>query len=325
MTARVLGNVVELQPSLSDAHRGGRSVVALTFASGRRLVYKPKDMGTEAAYQRLLAWLNDQGAPLSFKVLKVLDRSTHGWEEFVPHLPCQNPDEGRRYYERAGMLLCLFYVLEVTDCHYENIVASGEYPVLVDAETVMHHRAGALIPADDNARSEAFDQIDHSVLRTGLLPRWELSADKRTAYHMSGLGEADEQELPVRAPTWVRANTDQMALEPAAPAAHRARERTNPGRPPAQPAGAQPADRRRLPADVRLPAPTPRCTVGIGSAARAGARAGPFRVSTDGHLRAHPLRPPERPLPARRGGPEHPARAARKDSGATARPAGPAR
>ena len=145
----------------------------MTFASGRRLVYKPKDMGTEAAYQRLLAWLNDQGAPLSFKVLRVLDRSTHGWEEFVPHRRASNPDQGRRYYERAGTLLCLFYVLEVTDCHYENIVASGEYPVLVDAETVMHHRAGALIPADDNARSEAFDQIDHSVLRTGLSPRWE--------------------------------------------------------------------------------------------------------------------------------------------------------
>jgi hypothetical protein len=49
------GNVVELEPSLSDPHGGMRSVVALTFASGRKLVYKPKDMGTEAAYHRLLA------------------------------------------------------------------------------------------------------------------------------------------------------------------------------------------------------------------------------------------------------------------------------
>ena len=57
-----LGNVVELKPSLSDPHRGGRSVIALTFASGRKLVYKPKDMGTEAAYHRLLAWLNERGA-----------------------------------------------------------------------------------------------------------------------------------------------------------------------------------------------------------------------------------------------------------------------
>ena len=81
-----LGNVVELKPSLSDPHRGRRSVVALTFTSGRKLVYKPKDMGTEAAYHRLLAWLNEQGAPLPFKVLKVLDRSTHGWVELMKHV-----------------------------------------------------------------------------------------------------------------------------------------------------------------------------------------------------------------------------------------------
>jgi type 2 lantibiotic biosynthesis protein LanM len=208
-----LGNVVELEPSLSDPHRGRRGVVALTFASGRKLVYKPKDMGTEAAYHRLLAWLNERGAPLPFKVLEVLDRSTHGWVEFVEHLPCRDQDEARRYFERAGMLLCLIYALEGTDCHHQNIIACGEYPVLIDAETLMHHRARAVVPEDENAQTEAFERLGHSVLRTGLLPRWELSADERTAYNISGLGEADEQELPVRTPRWVRVNTDRMALE----------------------------------------------------------------------------------------------------------------
>jgi type 2 lantibiotic biosynthesis protein LanM len=208
-----LGNVVELKPSLSDPHRGGRSVIALTFASGRKLVYKPKDMGTEAAYHRLLAWLNERGAPLPFKVLRVLDRSTHGWVEFVEHLPCRDQDEARRYYERAGMLLCLFYALEGTDCHYENIIASGEYPVLIDTETLMHHRARAVVPGDENAQAEAYEQLGRSVMRTGLLPRWELSADRRTAYHISGLGESEEQELPVRTRRWTRINTDRMAPE----------------------------------------------------------------------------------------------------------------
>ncbi|HEX7169286.1 MAG TPA: type 2 lanthipeptide synthetase LanM, partial [Rubrobacter sp.] len=208
-----LGDVVEVEPSLSDPHRGRRSALALTFASGLKLVYKPKDMGTEAAYHRLLALLNERGAPLPFKVLRVLGRSTHGWVEFAEHLPCRDRDEARRYYERAGMLLCLFYALEGTDCHYENIIASGEYPVLIDTETLMHHRARVAVPENENAQTEAFDRLGRTVLRTGLLPRWELSPDEHTAFHISGLGEADEQELPVRAPRWVRVNTDRMALE----------------------------------------------------------------------------------------------------------------
>ncbi len=208
-----LGGVVELRPSLSDPHGGGRGVVALTFASGRTLVYKPKDMGTEAAYFRLLGWLNEKGAPLPFKVLEVLDLSTHGWVEFVEHLPCRDEGEARRYHERAGMLLCLFYALEVTDCHYENIVASGEHPVLIDAETLMHHRSA--IPArEEDAQTVAGEQFAHSVLRTGLLPRWELAADGRTAYHVSGLGQAGDQPI-MQAPKWVRVNTDRMALETA--------------------------------------------------------------------------------------------------------------
>ena len=211
------GQVLEIRPSLSDAHRGGRSVVALTFASGRRLVYKPKDLGTEAAYQRLLTWLNEQGAPLPFKVLKVLDRSTHGWSEFVEHLPCEDQEQGRRFYRRAGMLLCLCYVLEVTDCHYENLIAHREHPVLVDDETLMHHRAESEIPADDDARSTAFDQLYHSVLRSGLLPQWEVGPDHRSAFSLSGLGEADDQDLPALGPTWTRINTDRMAKEPGGP------------------------------------------------------------------------------------------------------------
>ncbi|MGF1470870.1 MAG: type 2 lanthipeptide synthetase LanM family protein [Rubrobacteraceae bacterium] len=210
-----LGAVAEVQPGLSDPHRGGRAVVVLTFASGKKLVYKPKAMGTEAAYFRLLAWLNERGAPLPFKVLAVLDRPTHGWVEFVEHLPCKDEDEARRYFERAGMLLCLLYALEVTDCHYENIIASGEYPVLIDTETLMHHRPVVPTPlGGEDARTLANEQLSESVLRTGLLPRWQLSADGASAYQVSGLGQADEQEVPnLRVPKWTRVNTDRMALE----------------------------------------------------------------------------------------------------------------
>ena len=217
-----LGGVTSVTPSLSDPHRGRRKVIALTFTSGHKLVYKPKDLGTEEAYNRLLAWCNERGVPLPFKVLKVLnplDKSggySHGWVEFVEHEPCRDQKEAQRYYRRAGMLLCLIYALEGTDCHYENLIASGEHPVLVDMETLMHHRPHLEKEGEGaGAQILAFEQMAHSVLRTGLLPNWQVIHEGRAAYDVSGLGGISEQELEVRAPQWTHINTDRMTLEDA--------------------------------------------------------------------------------------------------------------
>ena len=40
-----------------------------------------------------------------------------------------------RFYRRQGALLALLYALEATDFHAENLIASGEFPVLIDLET----------------------------------------------------------------------------------------------------------------------------------------------------------------------------------------------
>ena len=83
-----LDRVTNVESSLSNPYRGRRRVMALTFTSGLKLVYKPKDLGIEEAYYRLLNWCNAHGVPLQWKTLRVLNRSSHGWIEFVQHKPC---------------------------------------------------------------------------------------------------------------------------------------------------------------------------------------------------------------------------------------------
>ncbi|MFL5667359.1 MAG: type 2 lanthipeptide synthetase LanM family protein, partial [Ktedonobacteraceae bacterium] len=208
------GRVVSVEPSLSDPHRGRRTVIALTFASGQKLVYKPKDLGMERSYYRLLTWFNEQNIPLPFKVLSVLNRSNYGWVEFVEHESCQDQGAVQRYYQRAGMLLCLVYALEGTDCHCENIIASGEHPVLVDCETLLHHRPRLeTVNEGTIAQYLAEEEFAHSVLRTGLLPSWQVRSDEQGAYDVSGLGGVSEQELPIAGPKWERINTDHMVLK----------------------------------------------------------------------------------------------------------------
>lgn len=209
-----LGKVIEIKPGLSDSHNRGRSGIAITFESGLKLVYKPKDLGLEAFYGQFLTWCNQHGIPLPLKVLNVLDRQDYGWVEYVEQLPCEDEAAARRFYQRAGMLLCILYVLGGTDCHNENLIASGEHLVLVDMETLMHHEARVmedmwLATVTETASDR---QFWHSVLRTGLLPRWNFSKDDRIAYDISGLGNIAPQQIPWRVPLWKSVNTDDMHL-----------------------------------------------------------------------------------------------------------------
>jgi len=204
-----LGQVVAIQSALSDPHYRGRSVIIVKFASGLKLVYKPKDLGLEQAYFELLAWFNEQGVSLPFKLLKVINCSTHGWMEFAEASPCQDQQEIKRYYQWAGMLLCIVYVLRGTDCHCENLIACGEQPVLVDLETLLHHRIGAS-GNDADAQSIANERLQNSVASTALLPGRQVMQD--LGLDLSGLGDFGEQEMHHRVLKWNHVNTDSMAI-----------------------------------------------------------------------------------------------------------------
>lgn len=208
-----LGKVVEIQLNLSDPHKGGRCVIALTFESGLKLVYKPRNLGLEVAYNELLEWCNQQDVPLPFKILKVLNCQTYGWVEYVEQQPCEDEAAARRFYQRAGILLCLLYTLGGNDCHQENLIASGEHLVLIDMETLMHHEQKHFLEDFPQATVQMVSNENFwndSVLRTGLLPCWDINKDSRIAYDISGLGSIDPQALPWRVLQWKSVNTDNM-------------------------------------------------------------------------------------------------------------------
>lgn len=208
-----IGKVATIQTSLSDPHHRGRFVLSVNFESGLKLIYKPKDLGLDLAYNDLLNWCNQQGTPLPFKVLKVINCQDYGWVEYVEHLPCENETAAQRFYQRAGILLCLLYTLGGTDCHNENLIASAEHLVLVDLETLIYHEVSWLDDSPDEQEAiKDYKKLWDSVLRTGLLPCWEFSKDKRIAYDISGLGSIDPQPVPHRVPHWKSVNTDDMHL-----------------------------------------------------------------------------------------------------------------
>lgn len=172
------GMVESIRAGLSDYHCGGRSVMRLRFTSGVELIYKPRSLGIEHAFQGLLDWINSK-TPASpvFRTITVFDCGTHGWMEYVTAAPPGNAGETQLYYRRMGRLLCLFHGLAGTDLHCENIVAAGEHPVIVDLETLF--------------QPDAADKEDRATLqRTDFLPQ-KLAGAAGGNRIVSGLGQWD--------------------------------------------------------------------------------------------------------------------------------------
>jgi type 2 lantibiotic biosynthesis protein LanM len=180
------GLLQKVDCGFGDTHRGGRSVLIAEFCSGLRVVYKPRSLDIDVHFQELLTWLNQRGNHPPFRTLKILNRVTYGWVEFVAASDCAEPDAIQRFYKRQGAYLALLYALEATDFHLENLIAAGEYPVLVDLESLFHLRTEGM----NITRSDlpTINQITYSVLRVGLLPQRLWANAESEGIDMSGLG-----------------------------------------------------------------------------------------------------------------------------------------
>jgi hypothetical protein len=199
--------VMSVSRPLGDPHRAGLSVKTVQFSSGAKIVYKPRSLAVDLHFQGLLTWLNAKGAMPPFRTLRVLDRTTHGWAEWIRPQPCSDVEEIRRFYRAAGGLLAVLYAIHGTDAHFENLVASGDTPLLVDLETLFHPMTSGPSDAEEHQPTEV--DSPHSVLATGLLPVRRATEDIQA--DISGLtGAAGTAATPTL--RWVELGTDRMRL-----------------------------------------------------------------------------------------------------------------
>ena len=134
---RPIGPIKNIQPGLSDPHQGGRSVTLLEFEQGR-IIYKPRSGRSEAAWFELLQWMNDHGFAPKLRAARVLERRSYSWMEYVEAASCNDLAAVRRFYQRLGGMIAAAYLLKAVDCHRENVIAVGEYPILVDVDALWH-------------------------------------------------------------------------------------------------------------------------------------------------------------------------------------------
>lgn len=205
----VPGLVTGLVPGRGDLHGRGQSVVLLSFADGSKLIYKPRPVGMLRRFEAIQTWFAGHRPDLASRAVRVVQREGYGWAEFAERTACREPAQVERFYRRLGALLALLYVLDGTDMHYENLIAAGEHPVLVDVETLLHP---TWVPGTDAGSDPALAFLQESVMRTGLLPSHVLG--ERGALDISGVGGGDEALYPDDTDVLVDGDTDRARLEP---------------------------------------------------------------------------------------------------------------
>ena len=215
-----LGAVVDLQPLADDTHRGGRAVTYVAFDSGVEVVYKPRSVDAGEVFYRVLGRLDDHLSVADFWTPTYLPRGEYGYMEYVEYDECSTRAAVERYYRRAGVLIAVAYFLEFVDCQYENLLAAGDQPTLLDVETVLH-------PYFSTARRPVRKNVDalrrDSVLLTALLAHtvgdvYEDDGPELNAV-IAGLGISSEPaEIEhVQFPRIEAPNTDVMSVEEVSP------------------------------------------------------------------------------------------------------------
>jgi type 2 lantibiotic biosynthesis protein LanM len=210
------GAVNSIKTDVSDKHNSGRSVYVVSFTSGASVVYKPKDLTIDANWAAFLQWLNSRQPPIDLRAPHVVPRDGYGWCEFISYCDCADEFEVQRFFERAGALLCISYILAASDLHQDNLIAAGEHPVIIDLETLLHavDLAATTETSAVRANEWAKRKLANSVLSTGLLPCF-LTISDTDGVVIGGLHDVDAGEPS--AITWKFINTDRM--EPVRPSA----------------------------------------------------------------------------------------------------------
>ncbi|MDH6109625.1 type 2 lantibiotic biosynthesis protein LanM [Kitasatospora sp. MAP12-15] len=199
------GPLVAVERTTGDGHQRGRAVGVLRFADGARVVYKPRSPRAHGRFNEMVGWFNAQPGTPGLRALALIERDGYGWVEFAAARPCAAERELELFYLRQGAWLALLYALDATDLHFENLIACGDEPVLVDVETLFHPVAPAGPEEDPAARA-----LGSSVNRSCLLPHLLVGDD--SAVDLSGLGGEAGHRSPVEGVAWANSGTDEMRL-----------------------------------------------------------------------------------------------------------------
>ncbi|WP_420801000.1 DUF4135 domain-containing protein [Piscirickettsia salmonis] len=137
--------------------------------------YKPRLSDLFEKYNNFITWLNsvDISVMIDNIALKNINKKDYSWLQSANSIVAitQKGDSELNQdlaFQRYGALLCLAYIFSSCDLHYENIVFNGDYPVIVDIETIF------------SGKWHKYQEVGH-LYDTLMLPRSILNREKEAS------------------------------------------------------------------------------------------------------------------------------------------------
>ena len=203
--------IKKIIPNEGDTHQKGKSVIQIIFKDDAKIIYKPKNLCVSEKYNELINWVNRNSKLLDMKTNLGVYKQDFSFESFVPHNPCESKEQIQNYYIRFGQIIGIAYFIGGTDLHLENIIANGEYPIIIDIETLF--KQDIPIKIKNTADLIAMNENINSVISTGLLPFKALNENKDgKGIDLSALN-GGEQKLPHKILMPTANFTDEMRFE----------------------------------------------------------------------------------------------------------------
>ncbi len=204
---RSFERVVNITGDIADSHRGGQSVMKIHLDNGCTVIYKPHPIDNEQKFDGLTAYMgNACGTPMY--CMPRICRDEYGWEYCIEKRECNAEAEIIRFYQRMGVYIFVLYLLGTNDIHEENVLAFGEYPVIVDLENIL----GMPRNADcSNIMERMKLYLETSVLYSGMLPAAKWQQDKKSV-NVSGIGGGERTRLPFKIPVIANAGTSEIRI-----------------------------------------------------------------------------------------------------------------
>ncbi|WP_077613072.1 type 2 lanthipeptide synthetase LanM family protein [Clostridium sp. Marseille-P2415] len=150
-----------------------KCVLVITFASGKKLVFKPTKGDNLNFLKGVISYFFEDEYTRQYDCIC---ESEGTWVKFVEYEEMSDKNGINQFYINYGKLLFIAYLSGMNDMHYENLIAHGKYPVITDVETIFSsYLFFDTHKFEYDAQYKAVQRLLYGVMATGLIPIFSMT------------------------------------------------------------------------------------------------------------------------------------------------------